>query len=93
MAVMAGLRQGELTGLKWDDIDWFNGQIRVKHTYNHGRFFEPKSETSKRATNFSPIVITELKKCQLSCKENIQNTYKLKCNIHQSMLQWTHTDT
>jgi integrase len=73
MAIMTGMRQGELLGLKWDDIDWFNCQVRVKRTYNHGRFFEPKSETSKRAIDLSPIVISELKKWQLACLPNELN--------------------
>jgi len=73
MAIMTGMRQGELLGLKWDDIDWFNCQVRVKRTYNHGRFFEPKSETSKRAIDLSPMVITELKKWQLACLPNELN--------------------
>ena len=73
MATMTGMRQGELLGLKWDDIDWFNCQVRVKRTYNHGRFFEPKSETSKRAIDLSQIVITELRKWQLACLPNELN--------------------
>ena len=28
-AVTTGLRQGELLGLKWTDIDWFNNQIHI----------------------------------------------------------------
>jgi integrase len=30
LAVMSGMRQGELLGLKWTDIDWFNHQVHVK---------------------------------------------------------------
>lgn len=45
-AVTTGLRQGELLGLKGTDIDWFNNQIHVNRTYNHFRFYEPKTKTS-----------------------------------------------
>ena len=30
MAVKTGMRQGELLGLKWTDIDWMKGQIKVQ---------------------------------------------------------------
>ena len=73
LAVMSGMRQGELLGLQWDDIDWFNSQVRVKRTFNHGGFFPPKSETSKRAIDLSSMVIKELKKWQLACLPNELN--------------------
>jgi len=70
LAVMTGMRQGELLGLKWTDIDWFNRKIYVRRTFNHGRFFEPKSRTSKRAIDMTPTVISELKKWKLACPHN-----------------------
>ena len=36
VAVMSGLRQGELFGLKWSDILWETNQIHVQRTYNSG---------------------------------------------------------
>ena len=41
-AVMTGMRQGELLGLKWSDFDWFNNQVYVNRTYNQFCFYEPK---------------------------------------------------
>jgi integrase len=67
MAVFTGLRQGELLGLKWDDIDWLNKQVCVNRTYNHGKFMEPKSKTSYRRVDLAPIVVEELKKWKLAC--------------------------
>ena len=32
LAVTTGLRQGELLGLKWDDIDLEVGTLQVRHT-------------------------------------------------------------
>ena len=37
LAIMSGARQGELLGLKWSDIDWFNNQIHIQRTYNKGQ--------------------------------------------------------
>jgi integrase len=70
MAVGTGMRQGELFGLKWDDIDWISGQVKVNRTYNHGRFYEPKSKASHRRIDLAPQLIAQLKEWQLACPPN-----------------------
>jgi len=42
-AVMSGLRQGELLGLRWGDVDWAAGKIRVRRSYSRGELTTPKS--------------------------------------------------
>lgn len=42
VALRAGLRQGELIGLKWEDIDLKNAKLRVKRTVYRGRVGSPK---------------------------------------------------
>ncbi len=69
-AATTGLRQGELLGLKWNDIDWFNNQIHVKRTYNHFQFYEPKTRASRRRVDVPPQMMTQLKKWKLSCPTN-----------------------
>ncbi len=66
-AVLTGLREGELFGLKWGDLDWANSQLLVRRTYNHGRFYDPKSKTSRRRVDLAPELIRELKKWRLAC--------------------------
>ena len=66
-AVLTGARQGELLGLQWGDLDSLNSQILIRRTYNHGKFMEPKSETSKRKIDVGPDLIFELKKWRLAC--------------------------
>lgn len=70
LAIMSGARQGELLGLMWSDIDWYNSQVIIKRTYQHGRFYEPKSETSKRKIDLGPTIIHQLKKWKLQCIPN-----------------------
>ena len=70
LAVMSGARQGELVGLKWTDVDWFNKQIHVKRTYTHGAWYEPKSETSNRRIDLGPSMMAELKKWRVACLPN-----------------------
>jgi integrase len=49
VAAMTGLRQSELLGLRWRDIDWQAQRIRVRNTYVRGEHSsEGKSELSTR---------------------------------------------
>lgn len=72
-AALTGLREGELFGLQWGDIDWINYQIHVRRTYNHGRFYEPKSITSRRKVDLAPELVSELKKWKLACPTSDQD--------------------
>ena len=42
-AAMTGLRQGELLALRWLDVDWVAGRVRVADSYSRGRLDSPKS--------------------------------------------------
>ncbi len=59
---ICGLRAGETLGLRWTDIQWEDTQIFVRQTYNHGRFYDPKSEKSKRKIDVPQRLLDELKK-------------------------------
>ncbi len=49
VAAMTGLRLGELLALRWRDVDWTAGVIRVRRNYVRGRYGTPKSRRSTRA--------------------------------------------
>jgi integrase len=49
VAAMTGLRLGELLALRWRDVDWVAGVIRVRRNYVRGRYGTPKSRRSSRA--------------------------------------------
>ena len=70
MAVFSGVRQGELLGLKWSDVDWKNNQIHIQRTFTKGEFFATKTKTSNRKIDLGPNVMTELKKWKLACPKN-----------------------
>jgi integrase len=70
LAIMSGARQGELFGLKWTDVDWFNKQIRIQRTYNFDTWYKPKSKTSNRKIDIGPSVMRELKAWKLACPPN-----------------------
>jgi integrase len=46
-AALTGLRQGELLALRWMDIDWVAGRIRVAESLSRGEFDSPKSNEGR----------------------------------------------
>ena len=59
-AAMSGLRQGELLALRWRDVDWPAGRIRVRQNYVRGEFGTPKSRRSTRSVPMADRVAGEL---------------------------------
>jgi len=53
-AIFTGMRLGELLALRWSDIDWHGGTIRVRRSVWRGQFQEPKSKRSVRTIGMSP---------------------------------------
>jgi integrase len=61
-AAMTGLRQGELIGLRWRDVDWLGQRIRVRQAYVRGEFKAPKSRRGVRAVPLAIRVAGELER-------------------------------
>lgn len=59
-AAMTGLRQGELLALRWMDVDWSSGRIRVRRSFVRGEFGQPKSQRSLRSVPLAGRVSSEL---------------------------------
>ncbi len=67
-AAMTGLRKGELAALRWRDVDWVAGRIRVRQNYVRGAFGTPKSKRSTRSVPMTSEVGGELERLfQGSC--------------------------
>ncbi len=60
-ASMTGLRQGELLGLRWRDVDFESRRIRVVSPFVRGEFADPKSYTSGRSVPMAGRVAEALK--------------------------------
>jgi integrase len=64
LALGCGLRQGEILGLRWSDLDLDGGTVRVRQALQRveGRFalVEPKSSTSRRIVALPSIVCAGL---------------------------------
>ncbi len=65
LAVHAGLRQGELLALKWDDLDLEAGMLRVRRTLTNadGKYSmsEPKTKKSRRTVRLTSGAIAALR--------------------------------
>lgn len=66
LAVFYGMRQGEVLGLRWCDIDFDNGLIHVVQTLQKGLdgkwfFGPPKSDAGERTIPMIPLMAARLK--------------------------------
>ena len=84
LALMTGMRNGELRGLKWSDIDFDNQKIFVNHTliYIEGEghiLVSPKTKTSRREIpmidSAKEILLEQRKLCEGCLGEEAENGY------------------
>jgi integrase len=61
-AGMTGLRQGELIGLRWQDVDWPAGRVRVRRSYVRGEFSSPTSRRGSRSVPLADELAGELER-------------------------------
>jgi integrase len=65
LAVTAGLRQGELLGLRWSDIDLEAGTLSVKRSLRYGKdgpyYTEGKRDRSRRRVELGASTVAALK--------------------------------
>lgn len=59
-AAMSGIRQSELLGLRWRDVDWGANRIRVRQSYVRGNWDTPKSLSGQRSMPLATRVAAEL---------------------------------
>jgi integrase len=65
LAVMVGMRLGELLGLQWADIDWTAGRLQVRHTLHwyqgrEWRLDEPKTSHGRRTIRLPATALQAL---------------------------------
>ena len=59
LAILTGLRIGEVIGLRWRDIDLDSGQLRVEQACYRGHLGSPKTQGSKRCLPL-PLGLVEM---------------------------------
>lgn len=70
MTIYTGLRESELLGLRWSDIDLQTGYVQVRRSYRSGAFYNTKTKASRRSVPIPYNLLTELKTWQNSCPKN-----------------------
>lgn len=75
MALATGMRQGELLGVRWADVDMAAGTIGVRRQLlRHGGFAEPKTARGRRQIDIPPSALATLGKHRRE-----QNIERLAC--------------
>lgn len=75
LAIHTGLRQGELLGLKWEDVDLESGTLRVRRTLattkNGPMLTAPKTKGSRRSVKLTQGALDALKSTSsVSCRRD-----------------------
>jgi integrase len=68
LALTTGMRQGEILGLRWEDVDFGNKTLSINQTVQdvggHVTITQPKTKTSKRIVALSEFALQTLKEHQ-----------------------------
>lgn len=75
LAIVFGLRRGEILGLKWEDFDFANGTLHVRRSLKEERTFNsdgttsvnmtygmPKTKSSTRKLYLTPLVLASIQR-------------------------------
>ncbi|HXY44761.1 MAG TPA: tyrosine-type recombinase/integrase [Acidimicrobiales bacterium] len=75
LAIMTGLRRGELAGLRWRDVDLDGGVLHVRGTRVTVGYqvveSSPKTEKGKRAVGLDPATVAALRACRVRQTEEM----------------------
>jgi integrase len=66
LEVVTGMRQSEILGLKWVDLDWLRNTVRIERQLERPdktgvKFIEPKTKSGKRTIDLDEITMQLLK--------------------------------
>ena len=67
VAVLTGLRIGEILALRWKNLDLIRGVIQVRETVSEGKFGSPKTKSSRRDVPMSHPVREAFKAQHARC--------------------------
>lgn len=79
LAIFTGMRNGELRGLQWTDVDFEKKVIHVQHTLlDDGTLDTPKTRTSLRDIPMMPQTLDVLKHARETYLKNNRKVVKIK---------------
>jgi integrase len=62
LAITAGLRKGEILGLRWDDVDFEGGMLQVTRILYKGDFTSPKTAKGRRTVKLTARAVEALRR-------------------------------
>ena len=66
LAITTGMRQGELLGLQWKDVNLDGGTLRVNRSVYDGEISPPKTSAGRRTIRLSKLAVAALRKHRLN---------------------------
>jgi len=69
ISVLTGLRIGELTALRWKNVDFSRNTIQVRETVSEGKFGTPKTRSSRRDIPASEPVLRAFVTHRMRCRQ------------------------
>lgn len=86
-AVTTGMRQGELLGLRWLDVDWQARRLWVRRSITrHGLVQEPKTRGSVRAIAMTPTLVSALREHRMASRFKADDAFVF-CTANGTPLQ------
>jgi integrase len=70
LAVTTGMRQGELLGLQWKDVDLDRGTLKVNRSVYEGVVCPPKTDAGRRTIRLSQTAVDALKRHRRKAASN-----------------------
>jgi integrase len=67
LALLTGLRVGEILGLQWENVDFASSQMRVSQRYYRGQVDTPKTKSSKRILPLPKPCLESLRLLKAKC--------------------------
>ena len=84
IAVLTGLRIGEILALRWKRVDLMNEVLEVAETFSSGEFGPPKTRSSRRTIPMSATLVTLLKQLRPTECEPERTRF---CNLERDTSQ------
>jgi integrase len=83
LAASTGLRQSELFGLKWADVDFAGGTMNVTRSIAYGVVGPCKTETSQKPVPVHPLLSDTLREWRRSCRYNKPDDWLFASNCRR----------
>jgi integrase len=83
LAASTGLRQSELFGLKWRDIDFLHGELSVVRSIVFGVVGRCKTESSQKPVPLHPLLGEALMSWKKACKYTGLDDWVLASRLHK----------